>query len=200
MQSVIERVEAGLEPACVRVCPMGAQVRPCERSAGSKGIQVCRQCCEGCAQGWQQESHVHTSVTAKSELEKRQQVGLQPLSQSKESFKGTREVHVGSVSGPRNGPHLRKKRGNVDHIFMLVVLGISWGCLSSPRLIRMKFAPRYTVNRNMETKNLPLVEKKSLTDFVGEDMNSEKPQANICQILREKPWTRTRADQPGVKG
>ena len=63
---------------------------------------------------------------------------------------------------------LRKERGNIDHLFMLVVFGDLVGLPLLPPYYSMRLLP-YVVP-TIETWKRSLLREKDLTDFVGEDI------------------------------
>ncbi len=63
---------------------------------------------------------------------------------------------------------LRKERGNMDHLFMLVVFGDLVGLPLLPPYYSMRLLP-YVIP-TIETWKRRLLREKDLTDFVGEDI------------------------------
>jgi hypothetical protein len=63
---------------------------------------------------------------------------------------------------------LRKERGDVDHLFMLVVFGDLVGLPLLPPYYSMRLLPH--VIPSIETWKRRLLREKDLTDFVGEDI------------------------------
>ena len=63
---------------------------------------------------------------------------------------------------------LRKERGNIDHLFMLVVFGDLVGLPLLPPYYSMRLLPH--VIPSIETWKRRLLREKDLTDFVGEDI------------------------------
>ncbi len=63
---------------------------------------------------------------------------------------------------------LRKERGNIDHLFMLVVFGDLVGLPLLPPYYSMRLLPH--VIPMIETWKRSLLREKDLTDFVGEDI------------------------------
>ena len=63
---------------------------------------------------------------------------------------------------------LRKERGDVDHLFMLVVFGDLVGLPLLPPYYSMRLLPH--VIPSIDTWKRRLLREKDLTDFVGEDI------------------------------
>ena len=89
------------------------------------------------------------------------------LATSKNLSRALREVMYGMTVHEMDLT-LRKERGNIDHLFMLVVFGDLVGLPLLPPYYSMRLLP-YVVP-TIETWKRSLLREKDLTDFVGEDI------------------------------
>jgi len=89
------------------------------------------------------------------------------LAKSKTLSRALREVMYGMTVHEMDLT-LRKERGNIDHLFMLVVFGDLVGLPLLPPYYSMRLLP-YVVP-TIETWKRSLLREKDLTDFVGEDI------------------------------
>jgi hypothetical protein len=89
------------------------------------------------------------------------------LAKSKGLSRALREVMYGMTVHEMDLT-LRKERGNIDHLFMLVVFGDLVGLPLLPPYYSMRLLP-YVVP-TIETWKRSLLREKDLTDFVGEDI------------------------------
>jgi len=89
------------------------------------------------------------------------------LAKSKTLSRALREVMYGMTVHEMDLT-LRKERGNIDHLFMLVVFGDLVGLPLLPPYYSMRLLPH--VIPSIETWKRRLLREKDLTDFVGEDI------------------------------